>query len=210
MDRSLGHPHSMGQGAFLASTTANVPIFWVEYINIVALNLHRKPHKITSKGSWVIWERVYFGAQTNFLDSFPRLLCIADGINLIFKCRIQWKALDTLNICKNLTEIGQDFTKIWKRQSNQPSGSLADDLNLATAYHPRKTFPLHSSNHERLASKFERCLSYMLVCWKSKEIKEFKGNRTNFWTYSVRVSVRKCMSQGMGVPEKGSRFGSVI
>ena len=27
MDRSLGHPHSMGQGAFLASTTANVPIF---------------------------------------------------------------------------------------------------------------------------------------------------------------------------------------
>ena len=101
MDRSLGHPHSMGQGAFLASTTANVPIFWVEYINITALNLHRKPHKITSKGSWVIWERVYFGAQNNFLDSFPRLLCIADGINLIFKCRIQWKALDTLNICKN-------------------------------------------------------------------------------------------------------------
>ena len=75
--------------------------FWVEYINNSALNLHRKSHKITSKGSWVIWERVYFGAQNNFLDSFPRLLCIADGINLIFKCRIQWKALDTLNICKN-------------------------------------------------------------------------------------------------------------
>ena len=101
MDWSLGHPHSMGQGAFLASTTANVPIFWVEYINNSTLNLHRKPHKITSKGSWVIWESVYFGAQNNFLDSFPRLLCIADSINLIFKCRIQWKAFDTLNICKN-------------------------------------------------------------------------------------------------------------
>ena len=75
--------------------------FWVQHINNSALNLHRKSHKITSKGSWVIWERVYFGAQNNFLDSFPRLLCIADGINLIFKCRIQWKALDTLNICKN-------------------------------------------------------------------------------------------------------------
>ena len=101
MDRSLGHPHSMGQGAFLASTTADVPLFWAEHISNNALNLHRKSHKITSKGSWVIWERVYFGAQNNFLDSFPRLLCIAGGINLIFKCRIQWKALDTLNICKN-------------------------------------------------------------------------------------------------------------
>ena len=71
-------------------------------------------------------------------------------------------------------EIDQDFTKIWKRQSNQPSGSLPDDLNLATAYHPCNTFPLHSLNHDRLASKFVRCLSYMLVCWKSREVKEFK------------------------------------
>ena len=206
MDRSLGHPHSMGQGAFLASTTANVPFFCAEQINNSALNLHRKSHKITRKGSWVIWERVYFGAQNNFLDGFPRLLCIADGINLIFKCRIQWKALDTLIICKN----SHGSTKIWKRQSNQPSGSLADDLNLATAYHPCNTFPLHSLNHDRLASEFVRYLSYMLACWKSKEIKEFKGSGTDFWTNNVRVSVRKCMSQGMGVPEKGSRFGSAI
>ena len=77
-------------------------------------------------------------------------------------------------------EIEQDFTKIWKRQSNQPSESLADDLNLATAYHPCNTFPLHSLNHDRLASKFVRCLSYMLVCRKSKEIKKFKGSRTDF------------------------------
>ena len=124
MDRSLGHPHSMGQGAFLASTTANVPIFWVEYINISALNLHRKPHKITSKGSWVIWERVYFGAQNNFLDSFPRLLCIADGINLIFKCRIQWKALYTLNICKNFdgnrARFHEDMEKTVKSALRKP------------------------------------------------------------------------------------------
>ena len=51
MDRSLGHPHSMGQGAFLASTTANVPLFWIDNINNSAPNLHRKSHKITSKGS---------------------------------------------------------------------------------------------------------------------------------------------------------------
>ena len=124
MDRSLGHPHSMGQGAFLASTTANVPIFWVEYINITALNLHRKPHKITSKGSWVIWERVYFGAQNNFLECFPRLLCIADGINLIFKCRIQWKALDTLNICKkfdgNWARFHEDMEKTVKSALRRP------------------------------------------------------------------------------------------
>ena len=101
MDRSLGHPHSMGQGTFLASTTANVPIFWVEYTDDSALHLHRKSHKITSKGSWVIRERVYFGAQNNFLERFPRLLCIADSMNLIFKWRIQWKAFNTLNICKN-------------------------------------------------------------------------------------------------------------
>ena len=76
-------------------------------------------------------------------------------------------------------EIEQYFTKIWKRQSDQPSGSLFDDLNLATAYHPCNTFPLHSLNHDRLASKFVRCLSYMLVCRKSKEIKKLKGSRTN-------------------------------
>ena len=122
MDRSLGHPHSMGQGAFLASTTANVPIFWVEYINNSALNLHRKSHKITSKGSWVIWERVYFGAQNNFLDSFPRLLCIADGINLIFKCRIQWKAPVTSVICKN-------FDRNWAR----PHKDMEKTVNVTTA-----------------------------------------------------------------------------
>ena len=124
MDRSLGHPHSMGQGAFLASTTANVPIFWVEYINNSALNLHRKSHKITSKSSWVNWERVYFGAQNNFLDSFPRLLCIADSINLIFKCRIQWKALDTLNICKifggNWAKFHEDMEKTVKSALRKP------------------------------------------------------------------------------------------
>ena len=76
-------------------------------------------------------------------------------------------------------EIEQDFMKIRKRQSNQPSGNLADDLNLTTAYHPRNTFPLHSLNHDRLASKFVRCLRYMLVCRKSKEIKKFKGSRTD-------------------------------
>ena len=64
MDRSLGHPHSMGQGAFLASTKVNVPLFWVEYISNTILNLHRKSHKITSKGSWLIRERVYFGLKT--------------------------------------------------------------------------------------------------------------------------------------------------
>ena len=77
-------------------------------------------------------------------------------------------------------KIEQDFTKIWKRQSNQPSRSLLDDLNLATAYHPCNTFPLHSLNHNGLASEFVRCLSYMPVCWKSKEVKEFKGSRTTF------------------------------
>ena len=70
--------------------------------------------------------------------------------------------------------IKQDFTKMWKRQSNRPSRSLPDDLNLATAYHPCNTFPLHSLNHDWLASEFVRCLSYMLVCWKSREVKEFK------------------------------------
>ena len=152
---------------------------------------------------------MYFGAQNNFLDSFPRLLCIADSINLIFKCRIQWKALDTLNICKNFdgnrARFHEDMEKTVESALRKP-----DDLNLATAYHPCNTFPLHSLNHDRLASKFVRCLSYMLVCWKSKEIEEFKGSRTDFWTNNVRVSVRKCMSQGMGVPEKGSRFGSAI
>ena len=124
MDRPLGHPHSMGQGAFLTSTTANVPFFWVEHINNSALNLHRKSHKITSKGSWVIGERVYFGAQNNFLDSFPRLLCIADSINIIFKCRIQWKALDTLNICKkfdgNWARFHEDMEKIVKSALRKP------------------------------------------------------------------------------------------
>ena len=124
MDRSLGHPHSMGQGAFLASTTANVPFFWVQHINNSALNLHRKSHKITSKGSWVIWERVYFGAQNNFLDGFPRLLCIADGINIIFKRRIQWKALDTLNICKNFdgnrARFHEDMEKTVKSALRKP------------------------------------------------------------------------------------------
>ena len=123
MDRSLRHPHSMRQGAFLASTTTNGPLFWVVYINNSVLNLHRKSHKITSKNSRVIWERVYFGAQNNFLDSFPRLLCIADSTNLIFKCRIQWKALDTLDICKNFdgnrTRFHEDMEKtvkfaLWK------------------------------------------------------------------------------------------------
>ena len=123
MDRSLGHPHSMGQGAFFASTTANVSLFCVEHTNNSALNLHRKSHKILSKGSWVIRERMYFGAQNNFLDSFPRLLCITECINLIFKCRIQWKTLDTLNICKkfdgNWTRFHEDMEKtvksaLWK------------------------------------------------------------------------------------------------
>ena len=125
MDRSLGHPHSMGQGAFLASTTANIPLFWVKYITNSALNLHRKSHKITSKGSWVIWERVYIGAQNNFLYGFPRLLCIADGINLIFKCRIQWKALDTLNICENFdgnwARFHEDMEKTVKSALRKPS-----------------------------------------------------------------------------------------
>ena len=124
MDWSLGHPHSMAQGTFLASTMANVPLFWVEYITNSALNLHRKSHKITSKGSWVIRERVYFGAQTNFLDSSPRLLCIADGINLIFKCRIQWKAPVTLNICKNFDEnwarFHEDMEKTVKSALRKP------------------------------------------------------------------------------------------
>ena len=124
MDRSLGHPHSMGQGAFLASTTANVSIFWVEYINNSALNLHRKSHKIASKDSWVIEERVYFGAQNNFLDSFPRLLYIADSINLIFKCRIRWKVLDTLNICKNFdgnwARYHEDMEKTVKSALRKP------------------------------------------------------------------------------------------
>ena len=124
MDRSLGHPHSMGQGAFLASTTANVQFFWVEQINNSALNLHRKSHKITRKGSWVIWERVYFGAQNNFLDGFPRLFCIADGINIIFKCRLQWKAPVTLNICKNFDEnwarFHEDMVKTVKSALRQP------------------------------------------------------------------------------------------
>ena len=77
-------------------------------------------------------------------------------------------------------EIEQDFMKIWKRQSNQPSGSLPDDLNLATAYHPCNTFPLHSLNHGRLTSEIGICLRHMLLCGKSKEIKEFKGGRTDF------------------------------
>ena len=124
MDRSLGHPHSMGQGAFLASTTANVPIFWVDYINNSALNLHRTSRKITSKGSWVIWERVYFGAQNNFLVGFPRLLCITDSINLIFRCRIRWKTLDTLNICKNFdgnrARFNEDMEKTVKSALRKP------------------------------------------------------------------------------------------
>ena len=168
MDRSLGHPHSMGQGAFIASTTSNAPLFWAVYINNSVLDTRRKSHKITSKGSWVIWERLYFGAQNNFLEGFPRLLCIADGINLIFKCRIQWKALDTLNICKNFdgnrARFHEDMEKTVKSALRKPP----DDLNLATAYHPCNTFPLHSLNHDRLASEFVRCLSYMLVCRKSK------------------------------------------
>ena len=125
MDRSLGHPHSMGQDAFFASTTANVSIFWVEYINNSALSLHWKSQKIASKGSWVIRERVYFGAQNNFLGSFPRLLCIADSINLIFKWRIQWKASNTLNICKNIDEnwarFHEDMEKTVKSALRKPS-----------------------------------------------------------------------------------------
>ena len=156
---------------------------------------------------------MYFRAQNNFLGSFPRLLCIADVINLIFKCRLQWKALGTLNICKNFdgnwTRFHEDMEKTVKSALQKPPRQPKFG-NCKSAYHPRNTFPLHSLNHDRLASEFVRCLSYMLVCWKSKEIKEFKGSRTDFWTNNVRASVRKCMSQGMGVPEKGSRFGSAI
>ena len=120
----LGTPPLHGTGRISRFHNSKCSIFWVEQINNSALNLHRKSHKITSKGSWVIRERVYFGAQNNFLDSFPRLLCIADGINLIFKCRIQWKALDTLSICKNFdgnrARFHEDMEKTVKSALRKP------------------------------------------------------------------------------------------
>ena len=77
-------------------------------------------------------------------------------------------------------EIEQDFTKIWKRQSNQPSQSLADDLNL---------------NPGQLASKFVRCFSYMLAL---EEIDGIVLNKT--------INKRKNLAFVL-VLDKTSRFG---
>ena len=161
MDRRLGHPYSMRHGALVTSTTINAPLFESYTPKTVfpiptesITKLHAKLLERFEK------ERV-LGLK---VDRFPRLSRIAGGIStviIIFKKRIHRKALDTLDICKNLG--GNRARSYEDMDSKTVKLAFRKPPNLVTAYHLCNTFTLHNLNHNQLTSDLIRSLRNMMV-----------------------------------------------